>query len=67
MYFTDPHLTNTHSTAQGQGVLPRDHHIIADSLSQSQLQELMANLKTLINGSVNRLPDHAQFLPDERE
>ncbi|WKD51636.1 tryptophan 7-halogenase [Microbulbifer spongiae] len=51
----------------GQGVLPGDHHIIADSLSQAQLQELMANLKTLINGSVNRLPDHEQFLPDERE
>ncbi|WP_299946235.1 tryptophan halogenase family protein [uncultured Microbulbifer sp.] len=51
----------------GQGLLPGDHHIIASALSQPQLQDLMANLKTLINGTVNRLPSHEQFLPDDRE
>ncbi|SEA08938.1 tryptophan halogenase family protein [Microbulbifer marinus] len=46
----------------GQGIFPEDHHSIADSLSEPQLEDLMHSLKTLVDGSVKSLPDHEQFL-----
>lgn len=47
----------------GQGILPEDCHPLADGLSQEQMADLMASLKTLIHGTVTRLPEHGQFLP----
>ncbi|MBB3169629.1 tryptophan 7-halogenase [Simiduia aestuariiviva] len=47
----------------GQGILPNDYHSIVDSLTEQQLQELMDNLKTLIDGTVTALPMHDNFLP----
>ncbi|WP_323847416.1 tryptophan halogenase family protein [Microbulbifer magnicolonia] len=46
----------------GQGIVPEDHHPLVDSLSEEQMSDLMASLKTLIGGTVAGLPDHEQFL-----
>lgn len=46
----------------GQGVLPEDHHVIADGLSDVQLDDLLQSLKTLIQGTVKQLPTHEAFL-----
>ena len=46
----------------GQGVLPEDHHVIAEGLSDGQLSDLMQSLKTLIQGTVAQLPTHEEFL-----
>jgi len=48
----------------GQGIIPQDYHSVVDSLSEGQLQDLMASLKTLINTTVEKLPEHEQFLPE---
>jgi tryptophan halogenase len=48
----------------GQGLLPKDHHPLVDSLSQEQLDDLMTNLTTLINRTVDKLPDHQKFITD---
>ncbi|MEW5249019.1 tryptophan halogenase family protein [Microbulbifer discodermiae] len=47
----------------GQGIVPEDYHPIADTLSERQLDELMASLKTLIDGTVKSLPAHEEYLP----
>ncbi|WP_394176851.1 tryptophan halogenase family protein [Thalassotalea litorea] len=46
----------------GQGMIPNDHHILANQLSQPQLDELMKNLDTIITNAVNKMPEHRQFL-----
>ncbi|WP_295802186.1 tryptophan halogenase family protein [uncultured Microbulbifer sp.] len=46
----------------GQGVVPQDHHVIADGLSEGQLRDLMQSLKTLIRGTVKQMPPHRAFL-----
>ena len=46
----------------GQGILPEDHHVIADALSDAQLDDLMQSLKTLVQGTVKQMPSHEQFL-----
>ncbi|MDN3652495.1 tryptophan 7-halogenase [Thalassotalea ponticola] len=46
----------------GQGLLPDDHHPLADQLSQQQLTELMANLKVLIDRTVDKMPSHDHYL-----
>lgn len=46
----------------GQGVIPKDQHPLADQLTPQQLDELMANLKILINRSVDKMPSHNDFL-----
>lgn len=46
----------------GQGNIPEDHHPLANELSEQQIEDLMDNLKTLINRTVNQLPSHEQFL-----
>ena len=46
----------------GQGNMPEDHHPLVDSLSTAQIEELLANLKTLINRSVDKMPSHVEFI-----
>ncbi|MBY6192014.1 tryptophan 7-halogenase [Microbulbifer agarilyticus] len=46
----------------GQGLVPEDHHIIADGLNDGQLNDLMQSLKTLVQGTVKQLPRHEEFL-----
>nr|WP_255771864.1 tryptophan halogenase family protein [Microbulbifer guangxiensis] len=45
----------------GQGIMPEDYHTIADSLSETQMADLLESLKTLVDGTVKSLPDHEQF------
>ena len=46
----------------GQGNVPVDHHPLVNALSKEQLEDLMANLKTLINRTVDKMPRHEVFL-----
>jgi tryptophan halogenase len=46
----------------GQGVMPRDYHPIADSLSDEQLREKLANTRKLKREPLSKLPSHDQFL-----
>lgn len=46
----------------GQGNIPEDHHPLVDTLSKEQIEDLMDNLKTLINRTVEKLPSHDEFL-----
>ena len=46
----------------GQGNIPNDHHPLVDALSKEQVEDLMDNLKVLINRTVDKLPSHDDFL-----
>ena len=46
----------------GQRAIPEDYHPMVDSLTDSQLFELMDNLKTIIGANVQKMPTHEQFL-----
>ncbi len=46
----------------GQGIVPNDYHPLVNALSQQQLDDLMANLTTLVDRTVNKLPSHDEFL-----
>jgi len=46
----------------GQGAIPKDYHPLVDGLSKQQIEDLIANLKTLINRSVDKMPIHEDFL-----
>jgi tryptophan halogenase len=46
----------------GQGIVPKDHHPLVDTLTTEQVNDLMNNLTTLINRTVEKLPRHDEFL-----
>ncbi len=46
----------------GHGNQPEDHHPLVDTLTKEQVEDLMDNLKTLINRTVEKLPSHDEFL-----
>ncbi|MDH3787876.1 MAG: tryptophan 7-halogenase [Xanthomonadales bacterium] len=46
----------------GQGVIPQDYHPIADSLTNAQLKEKLANTKKLKMEPLPKIPSHDQFL-----
>ena len=46
----------------GQGVMPQDYHPIADSLSNAQLQEKLANTLRLKREPLEKIPPHDRFL-----
>ncbi|MGN3975023.1 tryptophan halogenase family protein [Tsuneonella sp. SYSU-LHT278] len=46
----------------GQGVTPRNWHPLADSLSQAQLEELMALSARSVSSTVGRMPLHDDYL-----
>ena len=46
----------------GQGAIPQDYHPLVDTLTEEQIQELMQNLRTIINRTVNAMPSHESFL-----
>ncbi len=48
----------------GQGILPRRHHPLADELSQKDLDEFLGTLRRLIEGAVERMPDHERFIAE---
>ena len=51
-----------HQVMIGQGLIPNEYHALADSLSSQQVAELHANLKTIINGTVNQLSSHSDYI-----
>jgi len=46
----------------GQGIMPADYDPMADQIAPAQLNEFLANLKTLITRAVASLPTHEQYL-----
>ena len=46
----------------GQGVMPRDYHPIANTLSDQQLKEWLSNVKTVIKQVAAKLPSHQSFI-----
>jgi tryptophan halogenase len=46
----------------GQGVMPRDYHPIADSLTDAQLQDKLANTLRLKKEPLEKIPPHDRFL-----
>ena len=46
----------------GQGIMPRAASPLTRVLNDAQIDEVMANLKTIINRAAGSLPDHAAFL-----
>jgi len=46
----------------GQGLTPSDYHPIADALTEDQLRDYMANIKTIIDTNIPKLPSQADFI-----
>ena len=46
----------------GQGILPADYHPIADSLSEAELQEKLANTRRVKAEPLPQMPEHDRFL-----
>jgi tryptophan halogenase len=46
----------------GQGIIPQDYDPMADQMSDAQLAEFLANLRTIITRSVASLPSHEEYL-----
>lgn len=46
----------------GQGLIPKDHHPLVDSLSDEQITDLMDNLKTIMQRSVSNMTSHDEYL-----
>ena len=46
----------------GQGAIPKDYHPIVGTLTDEQIKDLMKNLKTIINRTVDKMPTHEDFL-----
>ncbi|WP_086608743.1 tryptophan halogenase family protein [Erythrobacter donghaensis] len=46
----------------GQGIMPADYDPMADRMSEDQLAEFLANLRTLMSRAVAGLPSHEQYL-----
>jgi tryptophan halogenase len=46
----------------GQNIIPERYDHMADALPEADLNEFLANLKTIMQGAVSRLPSHAEFI-----
>lgn len=46
----------------GQGIIPKHHHPLADRITDTQLEEFLANVKTIVDNSVQNLPTHSDYL-----
>lgn len=46
----------------GQGIMPDSYDPMADQMSDAQLSEFLANLRTLITRAVGSLPSHEDYL-----
>ena len=46
----------------GQNVVPARYDHMADAMPKGQLDEFLANLKTIMKGAVSRLPSHSGFI-----
>ena len=60
-------LFTEHSWLQvmvGQGILPRRHHPLADSLPREKLDEFLGRIRTLIRGAVEQMSTHERFIAE---
>lgn len=48
----------------GQGIEPQRHHPLADTLDQSQLDEFLGNIRTLVGRAAGTLPPHERFVAE---
>lgn len=48
----------------GQGIVPRRHHPVADSMSDAEIVALLERIRGPIENTVQRLPMHAAYLRD---
>ena len=48
----------------GQGIEPARHHPLAEGITSAQLDEFLANIRTLIGRAVESMPDHARFVAE---
>ncbi len=48
----------------GQGIEPTRHHPLADAITAAQLDEFLANIRTLIGRAVETMPEHARFVAE---
>jgi tryptophan halogenase len=48
----------------GQGIEPLRHHPLAESISSDQLDEFLANVRTLIGRAVDTMPEHTRFVAE---
>ncbi|MFT3790993.1 MAG: tryptophan 7-halogenase [Rudaea sp.] len=46
----------------GQGIMPRDYHPLADSLTTQQLDELLDGVRAIIQRAVDGMGSHRQFI-----
>lgn len=46
----------------GQGIMPRDYHPLANALSESELGEMLANMKKIKQSPLTHIPSHDDFL-----
>jgi tryptophan halogenase len=46
----------------GQGILPRDYHPLADTLSDEQLRDKLRNTKATKEQPLPKIPAHDEFL-----
>ncbi|GLS83520.1 tryptophan halogenase family protein [Paraferrimonas haliotis] len=46
----------------GQGLMPKQHHLIADMLSEQELEKLLNGIKRQIQQRLETLPAHHQFI-----
>lgn len=46
----------------GQGITPTDTHPLVDGLSDEQIEDMMASLRTLVDKTVENMPTHQDFL-----
>lgn len=46
----------------GQHLVPKDHHPLVNALSSEQLNDMLRDLKTIIDGTVSRLSLHEDYL-----
>ncbi|MEO6361092.1 MAG: tryptophan 7-halogenase [Sphingomicrobium sp.] len=46
----------------GQNITPATYHPMADSISQDELRQFMADVEAIVGRAAQRLPDHEEFL-----
>ena len=46
----------------GQGLIPNQHHVLADELSEQELNDFLSNSEKNIQEKVNHLPSHYDYL-----
>jgi tryptophan halogenase len=60
-------LFNETSWAQvmlGQGIRPQGYHPLVDNTADEPIYKMLANVKAVMHGVVDRMPTHAQYIAD---